>query len=259
MLVVGVMGHARSGKDEFCKLSRGILDRKGTAIIQAPFAEKLKDTVHDLYPHLAAIAHTPEGKAALRPIYIEVGKFFRKIDPYTWSRAAKDKIRLAEKQGYKIAVVTDVRFFNEIYDLCRETDWDVRLVRVSATEETQRSRMGAEEAENYFLGGICHDDSEIQLDSLEYPKFRIQPEMRYDVEILQGYLHLITNNQTRDEYESKVLDFWTKIRNLPHTVEPKRAAAAAWRLARQLGPEARLVLSKLEEPQLGKSALEAAA
>lgn len=115
--VVGICAEGpRHGKDTFYKLLR----QYGTHPVpymfrRYAFADELKEACAPLIGKLFnwdTDKLTPEQKEIVRPIWIAVGEAARKTDPMHWMKIVDQYINWTNNDN-EIAVITDVRYYNE--------------------------------------------------------------------------------------------------------------------------------------------------
>ena len=69
--IIGVCGHARSGKDTFCEHAKSILSKKKIGAARAAFADELKKDLDDLCRHkigISAFTQDSKEKDIIRPL-----------------------------------------------------------------------------------------------------------------------------------------------------------------------------------------------
>ena len=116
-MILGLCGLARSGKDSFFRFAEEYYNKQNIECKRFAFADELKEEVDDfLMTHfqLSAFTNNPEEKNIIRPMLVTHGMMKRKISKGEyWINKIEDKAINYSKQN-KIAVITDVRFENEI-------------------------------------------------------------------------------------------------------------------------------------------------
>ena len=68
--IIGLCGHARSGKDTFCELAKSFLSKKKVGAARAAFADQLKRDLDALCRNkigCSAFTDEPEEKELIRP------------------------------------------------------------------------------------------------------------------------------------------------------------------------------------------------
>lgn len=110
MILIGIAGAARAGKDTLCRTIEFILPNT----VQMAFAHAVKleaDPICLAKHSISAFTEDPEEKKIIRPILIEVGHGRRQGDPEIWIKKLADQIDA--KLPTRNIVVTDVRYANE--------------------------------------------------------------------------------------------------------------------------------------------------
>ena len=249
MRVIAINGKARSGKDTLCLMAQKFLHAHGGGegwekrARTFPFADSLKRMVCILLGITMEDLNDPDMKEKARPWLVNLGGDVRERDPDAWVDCASREIDKAALHGVEYCFVTDLRYFNELYKLLRRFGDRVGAVRVSASLETRKGRMGEANFRRYVDSGISKDSSEVQMDVLELPDFKIHSSQREDVTILRGLVPLIDNNGSKEEFEAKVTTWWRAAAETG-AEDLHAVTSAAYRLSRKLGPEARLMLSE---------------
>lgn len=116
MIVIGISGFARAGKDTFCNIALEILHANGIRAKQYSFAGALKEEVKDFLRKTCGVdvyTQDTEIKKDIRDFLVWYGTtFWRKRDPKRWIRGVDNQIRL-DGNTVEIALVSDVRYPNE--------------------------------------------------------------------------------------------------------------------------------------------------
>lgn len=171
--IIIAIGKMRSGKDEFYHLLHGM----HLPFVRRGFADKVKEYVAKLEG--VSTAEIEAKKAQYREKLIFAGNLGRLIHEDTWA------VKLFENFNFlSPLIITDCRYPNEIEvarKYAEKFNYEVTVVRISATDETRLSRGAQKE----FFDNI----SEVSLD---------------------GYVADVTieNNGTMQEFRHKVLDFY---------------------------------------------------
>ena len=115
--IIGLCGHARSGKDTFCELAKSFLSKKKVGAARAAFADQLKRDLDSLCRNkvgCSAFTDDPEEKKLIRPLLVAYGTdVIRKIDENWWIDKLEVNLSLYQEYGL-IPIVTDVRYPNEL-------------------------------------------------------------------------------------------------------------------------------------------------
>lgn len=114
-MVIGVSGVARSGKDSFYLLLKGLLENKYRCIRSA-FADKLKEDISPLISskfNIDIYSCSNKQKEMVRPLMVSYGMLARSVDKDYWIKKIVPKIKEEQKTPNTISVITDVRYANE--------------------------------------------------------------------------------------------------------------------------------------------------
>ncbi len=140
--LIGITGHALSGKDTFFNLLHKTDDR----FVRFALADELKEDLADLVSKQFGwdiFNLTSAQKEVVRPIMITYGQAWRKVDPLHWVKIVEKKIDklfrenneigLFDKNLYphRIPVCTDIRFVNEFLCFKKKYGEQFLLVKVS--------------------------------------------------------------------------------------------------------------------------------
>ena len=121
-LIIGLCGHARSGKDTFCESAKILLSKKEVGAARVAFADKIKEDLDDLCRNkigMSAFTDDPEEKKMLRPLFVTYGTdIMRKLDSNWWIDKLDTKIQTHFSCDV-LPIITDVRYPNEM-DWIRE-------------------------------------------------------------------------------------------------------------------------------------------
>lgn len=175
MKVIAISGRAASGKDSIALLLKEKLE--GVEIFS--FSSELKIIASKLW-------NIPDGdwddydkKAKFREKLIALGDAVRQVDKDAWVNIVINKIK--EKKP-KIAVITDLRFRNELVKLIFEYLYDLYLIRVCAGFDVRMKRMGSERAREFIIKKFENDVSETDLNFMFelYPFGPIEHPHFYD-------------------------------------------------------------------------------
>lgn len=116
MILLGVAGFARSGKDSFCLISQDILEKYGYKVKKYSFANALKRDVESFLRDVCGVdvwTADSELKKDIRDFLVWYGTtFWRKRDPDRWIRKVSEEIE-SDSNKYDIGLVSDVRYWNE--------------------------------------------------------------------------------------------------------------------------------------------------
>jgi hypothetical protein len=243
MRIVAISGKASSGKDTFAAILAELSVGPFDAVKILPFAEDLKSIASQLWGVDPEYLKTYAGKAALRSKLIQLGGVVREIDPNTWVDIVIRKIKNLPNREGTLAIIPDLRFLNELYRLIAEFGTDVSMVRMSAPVDARMTRMGVDRAEDYVTLGIQVDISERQFDFLEQPAVRFSEAQLPYIQAIKDYAYLVSNADTLEALRGEV-EIWTKHPDrFPSKAKALAAMKASYMLAKQIGPEAGLVLA----------------
>lgn len=253
--VVAISGPARAGKDTVAQIlihhhvgavSESLLRLRRADVFS--FAAPLKQMTRILLGLAGDAPMSDEEKLTLRPWLINLGGDIRRRDPYAWVDHTIRRIRAwVTPADSSLAVIPDLRYFNELGRLCEQFGADVRLIRIQASTETRRERMGAEVFDEYVRSGMSEDDSETQMNLLDCPIFRVPARLTADVQAVRGAMIVLSNEGTTQQLEAQVvrcLDAFDGKLNGTPAGSGKDLARACYRIARHIGPEDRLLLSE---------------
>ena len=116
-IIIGLCGHAQSGKDTFCELTKAFLDKKRVAASRIAFADELKRDLDKLCRHhigCSAFTSDPKEKELIRPLLVAYGTdVIRKMDEDWWIERLEKNMPIYKNQEI-IPIVTDVRYPNEL-------------------------------------------------------------------------------------------------------------------------------------------------
>ena len=127
MIIIGIAGYAKAGKDTFVEIAKGILKKNYYTPIRVAFADQLKDEVQGmLYDNRFMFdikKLTPEEKERIRPLFVfwgcqrrhesDGGLYWVEIlNEWLEDIAYECKIQ-GESDERIVALVSDVRFPNE--------------------------------------------------------------------------------------------------------------------------------------------------
>jgi hypothetical protein len=131
MSIIGICGHARSGKDTMADLISMVLADVGIKSEKIALADELKNECADLvWDNLGIDVFTQktEEKEIIRPLLVTWGTHVRrKINPNVWIEKAADKIK-----GDKLIIITDIRYKNELEWLRQKDSYCIFVDRIDA-------------------------------------------------------------------------------------------------------------------------------
>ena len=169
MIVIGIGGFARSGKDTFVGIASDILRANGYRPLRVAFADKLKDEVEAMLKanHYKATVKTDDSvlKSMVRPLMVwwgcqrryesEGGMYWVNEVDNQLSEICVDYLKNGESHDNVVILVSDVRFANEAkwvhekwegsiihlkrysYEPCKDmqTKWDYKKYDPAPNEE----------------------------------------------------------------------------------------------------------------------------
>ena len=116
-IIIGLCGHARSGKDTFCEIAKSFLSQKKIAAARVAFADELKRDLDPLCRHhigCSAFTKDTAQKDLIRPLLVAYGTdVIRRMDENWWIDRIEKKLPLYFGQEI-LPIVTDVRYPNEM-------------------------------------------------------------------------------------------------------------------------------------------------
>lgn len=113
--VIGLAGHARSGKDTFASILMHKLQQTGKSVKRIALADPLKADVDDFLVKnigISAFTQVPEEKLLIRPMLVWYGDTQRKrTSGRYWVDLAK---KVIDESDYDYYIITDVRY--DVYE-----------------------------------------------------------------------------------------------------------------------------------------------
>ena len=129
MIVIGVTGLARSGKDIYCKIAQSILSANGFHPQKYAFADALKT---DVEPFLRDVCKcdvwtdNTEIKTDIRDFLVWYGTtWWRKREPTRWIRLVEEKMK--SESWVNASLISDVRYPNEGHWVHSKDGWLVHI------------------------------------------------------------------------------------------------------------------------------------
>jgi len=145
IIVIGIAGYARCGKDTFCKIAASILKENGYEVKKLAFADELKklaDPMCKTLFNISAFTDDTEEKKVIRPGLVWIGCGMREhYDNDIWinkvNATLMEEEHLAsdeEKSKKRVYLISDVRFPNEVDWVQNEWDgWSLHLSKFYKT------------------------------------------------------------------------------------------------------------------------------
>jgi len=116
-IIIGLCGHARSGKDSFCQLAIPYLSDKGHRSKRVALADELKKDLNTFLIQKVGISpftQREEEKNLIRPLLVAYGtNLMRSIDEDWWLKKLDKNLEALFTFG-AIPIVTDIRYENEL-------------------------------------------------------------------------------------------------------------------------------------------------
>jgi len=116
-LIIGLCGHARSGKDTFCESAKILFSKKEIGAARAAFADELKKDLDPLCKSkigMSAFTDDPEEKKIIRPLLVTYGtEIMRKLDENWWIEKIEKTLETYFAYDL-IPILTDLRYPNEM-------------------------------------------------------------------------------------------------------------------------------------------------
>lgn len=129
MIVIGVSGLARSGKDVYCKIVSSILKKNGMTCKKYAFADVLKSDVESFLLEKCGCdvwTDDTEIKTDIRDFLVWYGTtWWRKRQPDRWIQYVQQKMN--KDSEINVGLISDVRFPNEGYWVHSKEGWLVHI------------------------------------------------------------------------------------------------------------------------------------
>lgn len=135
-VVLAISGYAQAGKDSFADaLEKQVASRY--IVSRHKFAEPLRRAIQHSFDYLGIkVSPWTEDKAekdALRPLLCELGEYSREQDINIFAKITADEIAKDLDRDGQIAVVTDMRYYNEdniLRCLCKARGWSYHRIHI---------------------------------------------------------------------------------------------------------------------------------
>lgn len=141
MIVIGVTGFARTGKDLYCSIAKDICLKNGLVAKRYAFADELKKEVEPFLRDICGVdvwTQDTEIKTDIRDFLVWYGTtFWRKREPYRWIKRVDQNIFHDSSNcgqnivNVDVALVSDVRYPNEGYWVHFKSGWLIHLSKYS--------------------------------------------------------------------------------------------------------------------------------
>lgn len=133
MVIIGVTGFARTGKDLYCNIAKNILAMNGLNAQRFAFADELKKEVEPFLRDICGVdvwTNDTAVKTDIRDFLVWYGTtFWRKREPLRWVSRVEQAIR--DNKYLDVALVSDTRYPNEGYWVHANEGWLVHLSKYS--------------------------------------------------------------------------------------------------------------------------------
>jgi hypothetical protein len=131
MIIIGVTGLARTGKDLYCNIAKNILAMNGLVAKRYAFADELKREVEPFLRDLCGVdvwTQNTEIKTDIRDFLVWYGTtFWRKREPLRWVSRVEQSIENDDGGFVDVALISDVRYPNEGHWVHAKEGWLVHL------------------------------------------------------------------------------------------------------------------------------------
>lgn len=133
MIIIGVTGFARTGKDLYCNIAKNICAMNGLIAKRYAFADELKREVEPFLRDLCGVdvwTNDTEIKTDIRDFLVWYGTtFWRKREPLRWVSRVETAIK--NDRHIDVAFVSDARYPNEGHWVHANEGWLVHLTKYS--------------------------------------------------------------------------------------------------------------------------------
>lgn len=129
MVIIGVTGFARVGKDLYCNIAKNILALNGLNANRFAFADELKKEVEPFLKQICGVdvwTDDTQIKTDIRDFLVWYGTtFWRKREPLRWVSRVETAIK--NDNRLDVALISDARYPNEGYWVHANEGWLVHL------------------------------------------------------------------------------------------------------------------------------------
>lgn len=129
MIIIGVTGFARTGKDLYCNIAKEIFSKNGLVAKRYAFADELKKEVEPFLRDLCGVdvwTQDTEIKTDIRDFLVWYGTtFWRRREPLRWVSRVEQAIK--NDKNIDVALVSDARYPNEGHWVHANEGWLVHL------------------------------------------------------------------------------------------------------------------------------------
>jgi hypothetical protein len=172
MYIIGISGKSGSGKNYIATNFLNPLLSLNGRVIEVAFADLMKLVVALDYPNLSYEELWIEKTPSIRTLLQTVGEEKRESDPDIWVRALGFHLKILKHQGFKYAIITDVRYRNEVDFIEKELNGVV--LRVSRVRHNKYSHISETDLDNYPFEYVIDNDL---LDGISAKAFKVISEM----------------------------------------------------------------------------------
>lgn len=138
--IIAISGHARSGKDHLCNLLCEHFERQNIRPRRFAFADVLKDEVDGFLKETTGISAWTSNeyeKSVIRPFLVFWGTEFRRAhDPKHWIKSLANSAKWKEYDSYDVAIITDLRFPNELQWLRTEVNAKTKTIHLTRIQSS---------------------------------------------------------------------------------------------------------------------------
>lgn len=135
MIIIGITGFARTGKDLYCNIAKNILTMNGLHAKRYAFADELKWEVEPFLRNVCGVDVWTDDikiKTDIRDFLVWYGTtFWRKREPLRWVSRVEQGIKT--DNHIDVALVSDVRYPNEGHWVHANEGWLVHLSKYTKT------------------------------------------------------------------------------------------------------------------------------
>lgn len=162
MKIIGIAGHAESGKSTFANFLKEALELKNYRVLLINYGDYVKFIAKQYYNWDGE--KNEIGRALLQHIGTEQGR--NTVDKNIWVDMVINTVKVA-KEDYDIAIVADCRFPNE-FDRWREQNCEIITVKMQRINhqnkltEEQRKHESETSLDNYTVENIIENNGNLE-------------------------------------------------------------------------------------------------
>jgi hypothetical protein len=192
-IIIGVSGKLGSGKDYITNnVIIPVIEKIGYRYLQCAFADQIKINVmtksgisyEDVYEN-----KTPESRRLLQTEGTEIG---RTQDRNIWVKYLDNWIKVHEKRGISVYIISDVRFENEYYYVKSEENIGLML-KVIAPIRNEERLLKESKGDTGVYNKISNHASECDLDEF--------PNDVYDMVICNDMTDIVSIDELQDKFK----------------------------------------------------------